>query len=207
MGLGPDNRVLLYLGDTWKIKSNLSLTYGLRYDRDTGRTDSQFPAIRFKLTRLILGLGNPVRQPNTNFAPQVGFAWDPTKSGKTSIRGGIGLFFENAIWNNVLFDGPPREKTGAFLQFFGPCSAPGQPVQLQTVNGPINTQGSAVPPTAHSAGAQGASTYPSDRQRRGPADRPAAAICRWHALQLAGAESGLRWTIPDGLHRGDPMLV
>ena len=156
-GLGPDNRVLLYLGDTWKIKSNFSLTYGLRYERDTGRTDSQFPAIP-QLSALIPGLGNPVSQPNTNFAPQVGFAWDPTKSGKTSIRGGIGLFFENAIWNNVLFDGPPREKTGAFLQFFGPCSAPGQPVQLQTVNGPINTQGSASATAI--CGPQGASTYP-----------------------------------------------
>ena len=51
-------------------------------------------------------------------APQLGFAWDPMKNGKTSIRGGIGLFYENAIWNNVFFDGPNREPTGAFLQFF-----------------------------------------------------------------------------------------
>ena len=41
-GLGPDNRLLLYLGDSWKIKSNFTLTYGLRYERDTGRTDSQY---------------------------------------------------------------------------------------------------------------------------------------------------------------------
>ena len=43
-----------------------------------------------------------MNQPNNNWAPQLGFAWDPTKDGKTSIRGGIGLFYENAIWNNVL---------------------------------------------------------------------------------------------------------
>ncbi len=134
--LGPDNRVLLYLGDTWKIKRNFSLTYGLRYDRDTGRTDSQYPAIP-ELNALIPGLGNAVKQPNNNFAPQLGFAWDPAKNGKTSIRGGIGLFYENAVWNNVLFDGPPREQTGAFLQFFVPCNAPGQPVTLQTNSGPI----------------------------------------------------------------------
>ncbi len=134
--LGPDNRVLLYLGDTWKIKRNFSLTYGLRYDRDTGRTDSQYPAIP-QLNALIPGLGNAVKQPNNNFAPQLGFAWDPAKNGKTSIRGGIGLFYENAVWNNVLFDGPPREQTGAFLQFFVPCNAPGQPVTLQTSSGPI----------------------------------------------------------------------
>ena len=141
-GLGPDNRVLLYLGDTWKIRRNFALTYGLRYDRDTGRTDSQYPAIP-ELNALFPGLGNRVRQPNSNFAPQIGFAWDPSSNGKTSIRGGIGLFWENAVWNNVLFDGPPREQTGAFLQFFSPCSAPGQPVTLKTASGDLNTAGSA----------------------------------------------------------------
>jgi carboxypeptidase family protein len=156
-GLGPDNRVLLYLGDSWRMKSNFTLTYGLRYDRDTGRTDSQFPAIP-ELSALIPGLGNQVRQPNTNFAPQIGFAWDPTKSGKTSIRGGIGLFFENAIWNNVLFDGPPREKTGAFLQFFGPCAAPGQPFPLPIPGGDLNEPGSASADAI--CGKGGAQNYP-----------------------------------------------
>ncbi len=136
-GLGPDNRMLLYLGDTWKIRSNFALTYGLRYDRDTGRTDSQYPAIP-ALNALIPGLGNTVTQPNTNLAPQLGFAWDPNSKGKTSIRGGIGLFYENAIWNNVLFDGPFREATGAFLQSFGTCPAPGLQTQIPIAGGTLN---------------------------------------------------------------------
>jgi hypothetical protein len=156
-GLGPDNRILLYLGDTWKIKPSFALTYGLRYDRDTGRTDSQYPAIP-QLSALIPGLGNAVKQPNSNFAPQIGFAWDVKKNGKTSIRGGIGLFYENAVWNNVLFDGPPREPTGAFLQFFSPCSAPGSPATLQTSNGPINTPGS--PLAVAVCGPAGATSFP-----------------------------------------------
>ena len=135
-GLGPDNRLLLYLGDSWKIKSNFTLTYGLRYERDTGRTDSQYPAIP-GLSALIPGLGNPVNQPNHNFGPDLGFAWDPMKNGKTSIRGGIGLFWENAIWNNVLFDGPFREATGAFLQDPSPCSAAGVAAPIQTSTGTI----------------------------------------------------------------------
>jgi hypothetical protein len=135
-GLGPDNRLLLYLGDSWKIKSNFTLTYGLRYERDTGRTDSQYPAIA-GLSALIPGLGNPVNQPNKNFGPDLGFAWDPMKNGKTSIRGGIGLFWENAIWNNVLFDGPPREATGAFLQYPFACAAAGSPAPLKTSTGTI----------------------------------------------------------------------
>jgi Carboxypeptidase regulatory-like domain len=158
-GLGPDNRILLYLGDNWKIRPNFTLTYGLRWDRDTGRTDSQYPAIP-ELNGLVPGqnLGNPVAQPNNNFAPQLGFAWDPTGGGKTSIRGGIGLYYENAIWNNVLFDGPNREQTGAFLQFFGPCSAPGQPVTLHTANGDINTPGSSLATAI--CGPSGATSFP-----------------------------------------------
>ena len=156
-GLGPDNRILFYVGDNWKIKPNFTLTYGIRWMRDTGRTDSQYPAIS-GLNDLIPGLGNQVNQPNQNWAPQLGFAWDPSKNGKTSIRGGIGLFYENAIWNNVLFDGPPREPTGAFLQFFSPCSGAGAPVTLQTANGPINTPGSAL--AVGVCGPAGATSFP-----------------------------------------------
>ena len=148
-GLGPDNRMLLYLGDSWKIKRNFTLTYGLRYQRDTGRTDSQYAAIP-QLSALLPGLGNPVNQPNSNFSPEVGFAWDPLKNGKTVIRGGVGLFYENAIWNNVLFDGPFREPTGAFLQTPAPCSSAGSPAPIQTSNGTITA----------SAAICGSSTFP-----------------------------------------------
>lgn len=156
-GLGPDNRLLLYLGDTWKIKRNFALTYGLRYERDTGRTDTQYGSIP-ELSGLIPGLGNTVNQPNANLAPQMGFAWDPTGRGKTSIRGGIGLFYENAIWNNVLFDGPFRQKTGAFLQTFGTCAAPGQQTTIPIAGGTLN----AADPKDFAAvcGAPGASGFP-----------------------------------------------
>ena len=135
--LGPDNRIGLYFGDSWKLKPNFTLTYGLRYVRDTGRTDSNIPAIP-ELNALVPGLGNPVKQPNLNFAPQLGFAWDPSGKGKTAIRGGIGLFYENAIWNNVLFDAPAREKTGAFGQFPEACSAPGVSIPVLVPSGSLD---------------------------------------------------------------------
>src|SRR5262249_25653717 len=102
-GLGPDNRIGLYIGDSWKIKPNLTVSLGLRYDRDTGRTDSDLAAIP-EINAEFPGYGNRVKQANGNLAPQIGFAWDPSNNGKTVIRGGVGLFFENVIWNNVLFD-------------------------------------------------------------------------------------------------------
>jgi len=90
------HRLAAYVGATSKWKRNLALSYGLRYVRETGRSDSQFAPIP-ELNALIPGLGNRVRQPNLNFAPQLGLAWDPSGKGKTSIRGGIGLFYENVL--------------------------------------------------------------------------------------------------------------
>jgi hypothetical protein len=43
----------------------------------------------------------------------------------------------------VLFDGPLRQPTGAFLQFFPTCAAPGSPIALNVTGGQINTSGSA----------------------------------------------------------------
>ena len=114
-GLGPDNRIGFYIGDTWRLRRNLTLTPGLRWSRDTGRTDSDLPAIP-ELNAAFPGWGNRVNQPNLDFAPQLGLAWDPRENGRTVIRAGIGLFYENVIFNNVLFDRPLRLRNGAFLQ-------------------------------------------------------------------------------------------
>jgi hypothetical protein len=119
-GLGPDNRFAWYFGDSWKLRPNFTLTYGLRYVRDTGRTDSDIPPIpalaQFD-NPFYKGLEKRINQPNHNFAPQVGFAWDPTKKGKTVVRAGIGLYYENSIWNNNLFNRPGRLQKGLFLGF------------------------------------------------------------------------------------------
>jgi hypothetical protein len=127
-GLGPDNRISWYVGDSWKIKPNFTLTYGLRYVRDTGRTDSDLAPIaalaQFN-NQFYSGLQNRVNDPSKNFAPQVGFAWDPASNGKTVVRAGIGLFYENSIWNNVLFDRPGRLMTGDFLGFQAACAGGG----------------------------------------------------------------------------------
>jgi hypothetical protein len=135
-GLGPDNRLGAYIGDSWRIKPNFTLTGGLRYVRDTGRTDSDIPALP-QLNALVLGLGNSVRQPNANLAPQVGFALDPLSNGKTSIRAGVGLFFENSIWNNVFFDRPLRLARGAFNAFPSACGGPGVALPVPVPGGTI----------------------------------------------------------------------
>ena len=142
-GLGPDNRLQLYMGDSWKIKPNLTLTYGLRYLHDTGRTDSDLgslpcstlaPALAAPLAAAGTpcttnigdlfgpGLGAPVRNPGLNFAPNFGFAWRPRGNANTVVRGGIGIYYENSIYNNNLFDRPGRLTQGLFLGTAVPCA-------------------------------------------------------------------------------------
>src|SRR5580700_10501734 len=123
-GLGPDNRLSFYVGDAWKARPNLTVSLGLRYVRDTGRTDSDIgpiPALDQWDNQFYSGLGNRVNQPNENFAPQLGVAWDPFGKGKTVVRGGIGLFYENSVWNNTLFDRPARFQQGLFLGMQPAC--------------------------------------------------------------------------------------
>jgi len=119
-----DTRFQAYVGDTWKLRPNLTVTAGLRYNRDTGRSDSDLPAIQ-ALNDFQPGLGNPVHQPDKNFGGTIGFAWDPRRNGKTVIRAGAGIYYENGVFNNILFDRPGRLPTGLFNQAPEVCTAGG----------------------------------------------------------------------------------
>ena len=142
-GLGPDNRIQFYVGDAWKVLPNLTVTPGLRYVRDTGRTDADISPIPCSqldpglaaglvaagtpcngniLDLWGLGLGNRVRVPGHNFGPTLGIAWDPTSTGKTVIRAGAGIYYENSIFNNNLFNRPGRLAQGLFLAEQAPCA-------------------------------------------------------------------------------------
>jgi len=119
-----DNRFEAYFGDQWKARSNLTVTAGLHYGRDTGRSDSDLPGVAALAqfdNQFFHGLEKPVNQPNLNFGPQLGVAWDPWKNGKTVFRAGGGIYYENAIFNNVLFDRPGRLTQGLFLAQAAPC--------------------------------------------------------------------------------------
>ena len=109
-----DWRTTAYLGDQWKFSSRLTLNFGVRYIRDTGRNDADLPAIP-ALDAVAPGLGNKVHQPNSNFGPQAGVAWDLNGKGTTVVRAGAGIYYENNVWNNVLFDRPARLQTGLFF--------------------------------------------------------------------------------------------
>jgi Carboxypeptidase regulatory-like domain len=136
-----DWRTTAYLGDQWKVSPRLTVNYGLRYIRDTGRTDSDLPPIPL-LDQVGPGLGGRVHQPNSNFGPQAGIAWDINGKGKTVIRAGAGIYYENNVWNNVLFDRPARLQQGLFFadSVICPATSIALPVgnPLTTIDGTPN---------------------------------------------------------------------
>jgi hypothetical protein len=97
-------------------------------------------------------MGNAVKQANYNFAPQIGIAWDPMKNGKTVIRAGVGLYYENVIYNNELFDRPYRLTTGAFNQTPYACFN-GVPAAVPIAGGTITPPASSCGNNVHAGDA------------------------------------------------------
>jgi hypothetical protein len=101
------NIIGVWAQDDWKILSRLTLNLGLRYDNDLGAYNTGYVPTP--------GLLTPNTNPNANFAPRIGFSYDPGGDGKTSIRGGGGLYFADQVANAVI-DEQLYSSTGRALQ-------------------------------------------------------------------------------------------
>jgi hypothetical protein len=116
-GLSPSWRFGAYVGDTWKATPSLTLTGGLRWSVDTDRANQDLPtplcssvdpSLQFPgctgntplFDQYQAGLGVRTHQPYANFGPQFGFNFSPGDH-KTSLRGGIGIFYESSVFNNT----------------------------------------------------------------------------------------------------------
>ncbi len=118
----------LFAQDSWKIRPNITLNYGLRWELNTPLADKAQHVETFRPGQSLtvypcantintdctsqdaIGLvvpGDPGVPPGMTstyykaFAPRIGIAWSPGSSGKTSIRAGWGLFY-NPIEQLVL---------------------------------------------------------------------------------------------------------
>ena len=137
----------LYIQDNMKVSRRLTVNLGLRWEPGLPWRELKNRWSQFRLPDLIAGVHstvfpnapaglffpgdtgfpeNGLRSSMNNFAPRLGFAWDVFGDGKTSLRGGTGIFFDtrqSGMNNNRFVDSTPFSPQ-LFLQT-GSAALPG----------------------------------------------------------------------------------
>lgn len=94
--VGPkDEEYGFFAQDKWRIKQNLTLTYGLRFDIAAFQNTFLYNPVVDTLSQFYNGTHlNTGQGPKTSLqvSPRVGFNWDVFSDQKTQLRGGVGLF-------------------------------------------------------------------------------------------------------------------
>jgi hypothetical protein len=103
------NRPLAFFAqDSWKIRPNVTLNYGVRYDVELTDTIApvsfkdpltgiQMSAADFLSAQDSLGVQQGFPRDTNNIAPRVGVAWDINNNGRTVVRAAYGLFYDHPL--------------------------------------------------------------------------------------------------------------
>jgi hypothetical protein len=131
------DQLAFYIQDDWKITRKLTLNLGLRWDanignlfaQDQNRTIQILDTINHPLANALTSDPDKLRRTTPSwkeFQPRLGFAYDPQGDGKTVIRGGYGIFYDQLFQNLTLFSASQSEPTifQAAISLTRPTGAP-----------------------------------------------------------------------------------
>jgi hypothetical protein len=101
-----------FIQDDIRLTSRLTVNLGLRYEYNSVLKGDQIGNFDVPTLKL-LPQGAALYQPDrNNFAPRIGFSWDPFGTGKTVVRAGAGIFY------NPLLTGAALSLAGNYQQSF-----------------------------------------------------------------------------------------
>ena len=93
----------LFLQDDWRITPRLTINAGLRYELDTVFKEGNNLIGNFSPTAGLEQVGKQIGSPfggdHNNFAPRLGFAWDMFGNGRTVLRAGAGIMYEQLSYD------------------------------------------------------------------------------------------------------------
>jgi len=138
--------------DSWKVRPNLTLNYGLRYDYELTDQIPTLPlrdplsGINLSAEQVLaaqdaMGVQQGFPRDKNNWAPRLAVAWDPMSNGKTVIRAAFGLFYDHPL----LAIGFNSDIADAVQQQQG-ILTPGSPAQTALLNAVQVFQGTVCPP-------------------------------------------------------------
>jgi hypothetical protein len=87
-----------FIQDAWRLKPNFTLNLGLRYDVETAWSHANVMRVADASTNYA-PVPQKVGNDYNNVQPRVGFAWDPWNNGKTAVRGGYGMYYDQTFLN------------------------------------------------------------------------------------------------------------
>jgi hypothetical protein len=105
---GDQAALYTYVNDNWRIRRNLTLNLGVRYEYTTIPYTKRLQDLNEAAS--VPGLINfaSPKAPTNNWGPRIGFAYSPGDSGKTSIRAGAGIAYDVLFDNLGLLSLPPQ---------------------------------------------------------------------------------------------------
>ena len=83
-----------FLQDDWRMTPRLTLNLGVRYELNTVVHEKDGLMGNFDPIRGMVQTNNPYNGDHNNFSPRIGFAYDIFGNGKTVLRGGAGILYE-----------------------------------------------------------------------------------------------------------------